>query len=242
MKNKSRTLICLSAFISFSAYAEVSSTDAGHILSLIQPKKYTNYCGNDVEEGSRKYKEGNWQSAKDCLTDGRVHLVYANNAKGEHDKHQLERSDLNSIVQFGDEDKKNLLDAIYAGAQVYVGEGNHKVLCVESSIHPSTSNEAVCSTTDRIYADWTLTSSVSSAPFNDNRKIHPMGRADAEYNRYLTSGHREYHHIHLNDTLSKPPKKPVANASLQKKKSYAGSVYARSRIVYQSAARWYVRY
>lgn len=231
--------MCLTISMSFSAYAEVSSTDVGHVLSLIQPKKYTSYCGNDAEEKTKGYKKGNWQSARDCLTDGRVHLVYANTADGKHGQHQLERKELNSVVQFNDDDKNNLLNAIYEGAQVYVGEANHMVFCVESAIHKDATNDAVCSTTDRIFADWTLTGNIVNLEGN---KHYLMDMYDAEYNRYLTSGHREFHHIHLNDTLANRPIGPNSNASAEEKKNYAAQVLARSRVVSQQALRWYIRY
>lgn len=132
-------------------------------LMRLLSRKYVNFCGNE------NYKKAGWDTEQDCLTDGRVHLVYANKEDGSHHSSQG--------ISFTDIDKGNLLTAIRNGAEVIVQEDNHFVRCAESAVsNIQNVMQAVCSSHDRIYAEWAQ----SSRSY------------DAEYNRFSTNGHREY--------------------------------------------------
>ncbi|MEZ5534516.1 MAG: hypothetical protein R3F02_02725 [Thiolinea sp.] len=206
------------------------NADNGLIDTVTVIKKYfgeyTNYCGHD------NWKKAGWSSEKSCLTDGRVHLVYGHDTEGKPATFPENRHAESKKIQFTDTDKQRLFDAIEAGATISVREDNHVVTCVEASItaHKDGKNipEAVCSSTDRIFAEWSIgTKKLKDAP--NNRKRFPINNADAEYNRYVTSGHREFHHIHL-------------NSDWPKHSDSEWDAYQRSRIIIQKSLRWYVRY
>ncbi len=82
-------------------------------------KKYVNYCGT---KDNKTYEKGYWESVQECLTDGKVHLVYSNKGDGTYGIHQLKRSDPKSVVTFAAADKTILMDAIYEGATIYASE------------------------------------------------------------------------------------------------------------------------
>lgn len=164
-----------------------------------QSKKYISYCGT---ESSKKYAEAGWDSLRECLTDGRIHIVYSHNNQGEPDKSLAKRGE-NQDVKFTSDDKDILLDSIYNGAQVSLLEDNHVVVCAEAAVKDvDNKEEGVCSSHDRIFANWGL----------------PVTAPDAEYNRWLTNGHREYVYY------------------------YAGRQTEHDAIISQQPATWFVRY
>lgn len=227
MKYKPLLLTGVLTFVTASAYSEGQQTQAEsnqfqQVLSHLAKKpQYLNYCGHDGSDSKQVYKSAHWDTHKECLTDGRIHLVYANTKDGENDSYPIERDNTDATVRFNDEDKKVLLDAIYEGAQIYVGEYDHIMLCVESAVH-RTHGEGVCSTTNRIYAS------------HDQVKEIGFGhkdQSDAEFNRYMTDGYREYNLMYFNGIY------PSEWYSAAIRKNMRDS-----RKVTKQAMRWYVRY
>ena len=126
---------------------------------------YSLTCKDFAEEG--------WQSRYQCLTDGRIHLIYYHDKDGRPGKW--------NGIPFSHQDFALLMQAVKEGAQVWAGEGDvgHRLLCVDVGTSGNwDKGPIVCSSAPRIYADW-------------GKAKHGATR-DGEWSRYFSDGHREY--------------------------------------------------
>lgn len=108
-------------------------------IILLNSGEYVNYCGQD------NWKEAGWKSEKRCLQDGRVHLVYYNNQKGEPGLYKPQRN--RQEVQFNENDKEKLLDAMEDRATLYIGINSRTRICDGVKFE---SKEIRCSTLESI--------------------------------------------------------------------------------------------
>lgn len=118
MKNKGFILMLL-GLVCQSSYAESGSLE-GVLTSILQKidqisvtqtkqfKTYISQCGNET---NKKYSDAGWASVEECLTDGRVHLVY-----------QVDERNGGSLGDFNDSDLQILIKAIKRGADISVTE------------------------------------------------------------------------------------------------------------------------
>lgn len=89
----------------FMSPVQAENISPAQIIQLMSAK-YVNYCGNG---DNREFEKGRWESVKDCLTDGRVHLVY------EHDQLGKAVGDFDYKL-----DHSILIDAVNDGADIVV--------------------------------------------------------------------------------------------------------------------------
>ena len=145
-----------------------------HRAAIVRPR-YSLTC-QDLEEKT-------WESRYQCLTDGRIHLIYYHDKNGRPGKWDG--------ITFSDQDFALLMRAVKEGAQIWVGEAGagHRVLCVDVGTSGNwDKGPIVCSSTTRIYADW-----------------KPGNHSHGEWNRYFSNGHREYQHVRNFDQGSRKP-------------------------------------
>lgn len=134
----------------------------------------------------KDFKEKGWGSRYECLTDGRIHLVYYHNNEGQPGNWEG--------TTFSRQGFALLMRAAKEGAEIWVGERGkgHRVLCVDVGTSGNWNNgPIVCSSTTRIYADW-------------RQGNHGYG----EWNRYFSDGAREHQHVKNFDSGGRAYMKP----------------------------------
>lgn len=140
-------------------------------LMLSSRGEYVNYCGQD------NWKKAGWKSEKHCLQDGRVHLVYYNDEKGEPGLYKLRRS--KQEIQFSLEDKNMLFDIMEDRATLYVGLDSTTRVCDGVNV---TWRELWCSTSESILLHRaTSIRNSSGVPKGCNSKF-------PSFHRYSTDG------------------------------------------------------